>query len=152
MSIVGQATGRDDTVDVGMVDQSLTPGVEDEDKAEAGAEVAGVDGDVLKRPGRRAQQEVVDDLRALEGERCESLGQREDDVGIGHRQHLGLASVEPAGLGAALTLGAMTVPARVVGDHLVPARVALVDVTAEARGPARQDLVDDPVLLPTPRA
>ena len=51
-----------------MMDEGLAPGVEDGKEAEAGTEVAGVGGDLLKRVGRGAQQEVVDDLGVLEGE------------------------------------------------------------------------------------
>jgi hypothetical protein len=149
-SVLAQAARGNHTVDMGMMDQGLTPGVEDHEEAEACAEVARVGGDLLKGPGGRVEQEVVDDLRALEGERCEGLGQREDDVSVGHRQHLGLARVEPPGLGAALTLRAMTVPARVVGDLAVAAGVTLVDVAAEASRAAGQDLVDDPALFPAP--
>ena len=149
-SVVGQATGRHDAVDVGMMDEGLTPGVKDDEEAEASAEVAGVACDLLKGVGGRMEQEVVDDLGTLQRERCEGPRQREDDVGIGHGQHIGLARVEPPGLGAALTLWAMTVPTRVVGDLAVATRVALVDVPAKASGATGQDLIDDLVLLPAP--
>ena len=71
VSVVGQAASGDDTVHMGMMDEGLTPGVEDDEEAEACAEVARVGGDLLEGPGDRVEQEVVDDLRALEGERCE---------------------------------------------------------------------------------
>jgi hypothetical protein len=151
-SVVGQAAGGDDTVHVGMMDQSLAPGVEDDEEADLSAEVARVGGDLLKRAASRAQEKRVDEVGAVQGERCQALGQREDDVGVGHRQHLGLAGIEPAGLGAALTLRAVTVAARVVGDLAVPAGVTRVDVPAETSGAAGQDLIDDPALFPTPRA
>ncbi len=151
-SVIGQAAGGDHTVHMGMMDQSLTPGMEDDEETEASTEVARVGGDVLKRPGCGAQEEVVDEVGTLQGERRQALGQREDDVGIGHRQHLGLARVEPTGLGAALTLRAVAVPARVVGDLAVTAGITRVDMAAEARGAAGQDLIDDPALFPAPRA
>jgi hypothetical protein len=50
-----------------------------------------------------------------------------------------LLSFEPAKLLATLTLGAMPVPAGVVGNLAVTAAVALVDVTAEGRGAAVED-------------
>jgi hypothetical protein len=67
------------------MDEGLAPGVEDGEEAEASTEVARVLGDLLERPGRGAQQKIVDDSRVLEGERCKGLGQGEDHVGIGHR-------------------------------------------------------------------
>ena len=71
-------------------------------------------GDLLKRLGRAAEQEVVDDLLVLERERREQLRYREDHVRVGHGQHVGLACFEPGRLGAALTLRTVAVFARVV--------------------------------------
>jgi hypothetical protein len=68
-----------------MMDEGLAPGVEDGKESEAGSEVARVGGDLLKRPGRGTQQEIVDDLGVLEGKGRKGLGQGEDHVGIGHR-------------------------------------------------------------------
>jgi hypothetical protein len=137
-------------VHVGMMHEGLAPGVEDGEEAQLSPEVAGVGGDVLKGRGRRAQEKVVDDSGVLEGEGREGLGQGEHDVGIGHLQHLGLAGLEPAGLGAALTLRAMAVAARVVGDRLLPAGVALIDMTTQPGRPAGKDPVHDRMLLSTP--
>jgi hypothetical protein len=53
-SIVGQASCWDHTVHVRMVNECLAPGVEDGEEPEAGAEVAWVLGDLLKRLGRCA--------------------------------------------------------------------------------------------------
>jgi len=50
-----------------------------------------------------------------------------------------LLSLEPAELPAALALGAMPVPAGVVGDLAVIAAVALVEVTAERLGATAVD-------------
>lgn len=133
-----------------MVDERLTPGVEDGEEAEACTEVSGVLGDLLKRLGNGTEQQIVDDPRVLERERCQGLGQREDHMGVGHGQHIGLARFEPARLCAALTLRAVTVATRVVRDPPVPAGVALVDVTPEPVRPAREDPVDDGTLLPAP--
>ena len=107
-------------------------------------------GDLLKRLGRGTQQEIVNDARVLKRERCETLRHREDHVRVGHRQHVGLACFEPGRLGAALTLRTVTVPARVVGDPPVPARVACVDVATQPSCPARRDPLDDRTLLPAP--
>ncbi len=107
-------------------------------------------GDLLKRPGRGAEQKIVDDLRVLKRERCENPWYREDHVSVGHGQHVGLACFEPGYLGAALTLRTVAVPARVVGDPLVSAGVARVDVATQPRRPARGDPLDDRSLLPAP--
>ena len=70
---------------VGMMDEGLAPGVEDGKEAEASTEVARVLGDLLKRVGRGAEQEIVDDLWVLERQRRKGLRQGEDHVGVGRR-------------------------------------------------------------------
>jgi hypothetical protein len=84
-SVLGQTPGGDHTVDVRVMDQGLAPGMEDDEEADPSAEVARVGGDVLKRPCCRAQEKGVDEVGAVQGERRQALGQREDDVGVGHR-------------------------------------------------------------------
>jgi hypothetical protein len=84
-SVLGQAPGGDHAVDMGVMDQSLAPGVENDEEADLSAEVARVGGNVLKRPGCRAQEKGVDEVGAVQGERRQGLGQCEDDVGVGYR-------------------------------------------------------------------
>ena len=151
-SVVGQAARREDAVHMWMVDERLAPGVQDREEPEAGAEVTGVQGDLLQRTGCAAQQEVVDDAGVLKRERREGLRQGEDHVRVGHGQHLDLACFEPARLRAALALRAVAVATRVVGDPAVPAGIALVDVTTQPCRAAREDPIDDGSLLPTPLA
>ena len=133
-----------------MMDERLTPGMEDGEEPEPGTEMFRVQGDLLKRRGHRAHQEVVQDPLVLKHERREGLRHREDNVRVGHRKHVGLARFKPRRLGAALTLRAVTVPARVVRDLLVSARVTRVDVTTEPSRPAGKDRLDDRTLPPTP--
>lgn len=136
--VVGEAPCGDDAVHVGMVDEGLAPGVEDGEEAEAGAEVTGIGGDLLERAGGTAQEEIIEDGRILESQRREALRQGEDDMRVGHRQHVDLARFEPRCLSAALTLRAVTVATRVVRDRPVPTSIALVDMASEPRGPARE--------------
>ena len=69
----------------------------------------------------------------------ERVGHGEYDVVVLDGQEMLLLSLKPAELPAALALGAMPIPARVVGDLAVIAAVALVEVTAERRGAAVDD-------------
>src|SRR5271165_6151805 len=56
---------------------------------------------------------------------------RVDDVIVGNRQELRLAVFEPSPRGGCLALRAVTIPAGVVGDALVRAVLAALDVAAE---------------------
>ncbi len=135
---------------VRVVDEAVAPGVEDGEEPEASAEMARVPGDLLQRVGRRAQKKTVHHFRVLQGQRRQELREREDHMRVGHRQHLGLARLEPAGLGTTLALRTVAVAARVVRDLPVAAGIALVDVAAQPRRPARHDRVDGRLLLPAP--
>jgi len=99
--------------------------------ADASAEVPGIGGDRQQRVGGRAEQEVVDDRLVLVGDRGDLGRQREDDVEIVDRQQIGLAGREPILRSGALTLGAMAIAARVVGDAAVAAILAALDMAAE---------------------
>ena len=61
---------------------------------------------------------------------------------VGNRQQFGLASGEPFRSRRPLTLRAMAVSARVVGDAGEPAIVAALDMTAERRRAAGRDRSD----------
>ena len=51
VSVWVQATGRDHTVDVGMMDERLAPGVEDGEEPETGPQMPGVGSHVLEGRG-----------------------------------------------------------------------------------------------------
>ncbi len=110
-SVGGQAARGDHAVHMGMVHEGLAPGVQDREEPEPCAEMLRVGGDLLERPGRSLEQEVVDDLGVLQRQRRQALRHRENHVRVGHRQHVSLARCEPGLLGAALALWAVAVAA-----------------------------------------
>src|SRR6516164_6161359 len=107
------------------------PAVEHSGGADARAEVPGVGGDGEQRFGGGTEQQVVDHRLVLVGDRSDLGWQRENDVEIADRQQIGLAGCKPILCLRTLTLWAMTVAARVVGDAAVAAIFAALDMTAE---------------------
>ena len=99
----------------------------------------GVGGDGDERLGGCPEQEVVDGGLVLERDRADRRRQGEDDVVVGDRQELRLAVGEPLSCRRALTLRAMAVAAGIVGDALVRAVLAALDMSAERRGAAGLD-------------
>ena len=99
-------------------------------------------GERHERLGGGAHQQAIDRLLVLEGDLGRRWRQGEDDVEVGNRQQFGLTRGEPLRARPALTLGAMAVSARVVGDADSAAAVALLDVTAERRRAAGRDRAD----------
>ena len=78
-----------------------------------------------------AEQQVVKDRLVLIGDRGDFGRQGEAHVEVVDRQQIGLAGGEPVLRRRALTLGAMAVAARVVGDPAVAAILAALYVAAE---------------------
>ena len=69
----------------------LTPTVEHAEEADFSAEMAGVACHFHQRFGAGAEQEIVDDLLVLQGQRGEPARKREDDVDVGGGQKFAAA-------------------------------------------------------------
>ena len=147
-----QAVERDssaghDAVEVRVMMQVLPPTVEHCQEADPSAEVFPIGRNLQKSFGSRTEQQVINDSLILQCQWCQLLGQREDEVKIRCRKKLFGSFVKPFLPGAELALRAMSISARVVGDHGMTALVALFEMTAEGRGAARADVAKSFMLL-----
>jgi hypothetical protein len=70
----GKAAGRNYIMDMGMMLQFLIPTMEHAEEADFGTEMAGVAGDFEQRFSTDPEQEIVDDLLVLQGQRSEPPG------------------------------------------------------------------------------
>ena len=131
---------------MGMMEQHLSPGVKHGKEAELGAEVLGVGRDGAQGLGRGAEQDAVDDWLVLAGDVGDLFRHGKDHVEIGRGQQFGSAVFEPLGAGQRLALRAMAIAAGVVPDALVAAGVTLFDVPAKRRRPAPHDRGHDTAL------
>ncbi len=136
----GDAAAGDEAMDMGVMGQRLSPGVQEGDEANPGAQALG--GERRERLGGRSHEQAVDRLLVLESDLGRRRRQGEDHVEVGTRQQLGLTSGEPLRARRPLTLPAMAVSARVVSDAGEPAIVAELDMTAERRRAAGRDRSD----------
>ena len=134
-----ESAGRHDAVDVRMADQRLPPRVEDAQHADLGAEMAWVRGDLAERRRARLKEPGVQTGAVPIGQRQERMREREDDVHIRHVEQLALARAEPALARLRLALRAVPIPARVIGDGLMPAGVTPIEMPAERGGPTARD-------------
>jgi hypothetical protein len=75
----------------------------------------------------------------LQGDVGDLGWQRKDDVEIPDRQQIGLALGQPGACGSALAFGTMPVAATVIGDPLMAAVRAGLDVTPKGGGAAMLD-------------
>ena len=141
-----QAAARNDDVDVRMVGQRRAPGVQHGGQADARAQMLRVGGDGGQRLRGAPEQEVVDGGLVLERDRGDRSRQGEDDVVIGSRQELRLAVFEPLPRRGRLALRAVAIAAGIVGDPLVRAVLAALDVSAERGRATGLDRRHDPQL------
>ena len=132
-------TGSDDTVDMGMMLQSLVPGVEHAEEADLGSKVSRIASDFEQRCGAGAEQQAIDQPLVLERERSQFTRQREHGMDVTRGQQLPLALLEPADAGAALASWAVPVTARVVGDSGLSAVGAPIAMAAESGSAATRD-------------
>ena len=128
--------------------QRLTPGVQDREAADLAPEPSGIGGQRGHGLDGALEQDRIDGSLVLEGDGGDRRGQREHDMEIGNRQQFGLSVRQPLRPRRALTLRAMPIAARVVGDARRAAIVAGFDVTAERRRSARHDRAHDAPLGP----
>jgi len=131
-----QASARHNHVDVGMVGQRRSPGVQHAGHADPGAEPLGVGCDGHHRFRGRAEQQAVDGLLVAESNLRDLSREGEDDVEILHGQKVLGARRHPVARRWPLVLRTVPVFAGIVGDMMVAAPGAARHVPAERLGPA----------------
>jgi hypothetical protein len=72
-----------------MMLEVLSPGVQDAEQPDIGTEVLGVACHFEQRSRAGAEEQIVEQALVLKHESGEFMGQREDEVKVGHGQQLG---------------------------------------------------------------
>ena len=75
------------------------------------------------------------------------MGESENEVEVGGGQEFGLALFKPSLSGDVLTLGAVSIAARMVKDTLCATVGAALDVASQGGGAAVKEVGDNPVLI-----
>jgi hypothetical protein len=126
-------------MDMGMMFHFLIPTVEHAEEADFGAQMAGITRDFEQGLGAGAEQEIVDDLLVLQGQRSEPVRKGEDDMEVASRQEFLATRLQPLVAGGGLTLGAVSIPAGIVGDGAIPAAGTLIPMSTQGGSPAALD-------------
>ena len=132
----GESAGRNDTVDVGMQEQVLSPGVERADDADLRSQVFGIGGDFEQSLSAGGEQQVVEQSWIFQGQQVEFMGHGKDHMKVAGGQKFAFPCRQPAFPCLCLALGAVSVSARVVGDGLITAARALVAMSTQGSGAA----------------
>ena len=141
-AVAGESSAGNEAVNVGMVFEGLAPGVQDGKDADLRTQVLRVPRNRAQCLRRSSKQNVVDHLLILQSDARKLVRDREDDMEVLDGQDLLLSLGGPIGSRCLLALGAVSIPARVVRDALVPALVALLDVPAPYSRSAGRDIVE----------
>src|SRR6266566_1485518 len=129
-----QTAGRNDAMDMRVGRELLTPGMQNAEEADFCTEVFGVAGHFEKSFRTDAKQEIVDDLLVLQDQRGQMTGKREDHMHVRRGEQFLATCCEPAVASPGLTLWAVPVAARVVGDGAMSAAGAFIEMAAERGG------------------
>ena len=134
-----EAAAGDDTMEMRVMHQGLSPGVQHGEEPDRGPEMARIGGDGAERVCGRVEEDAIDHRFVLCGDLGDGLGYREHDVKVLAVEQVGRPVLDPRGAGQRLAAGAMPIAAAVVPDPGVPAVVALLDMAAERGGAARRN-------------
>ena len=109
------------------------------DEADLRAQVLGSRCDRAQGLGGGVKQYVVDYGLILIRNRGDRLGQRKDDMEVFNGKEVGLAIFQPLRTDQRLAFRAVPIAATVVGNALMAATIALLNMAAESGGAATLD-------------
>ena len=110
-AIESQATSRNNVVDMGMMPEVLSPGMEYAEESDVGSQVPGVASQFEHRRGTGAVEQVVQQPLVLEDKSGDQMRQREDYMEVRHGQQLSRARCQPFCARVPLALGAVPIAA-----------------------------------------
>src|ERR1700687_2865238 len=107
-----------------MMEQILSPGVQDGEKADLCPQTFGLGSAGVTGRGRGSEQNAVDEIFVLVSNSRDLFGEREEDMKIVRLENLRFPFFDPFGTCQRLALGAMPVAAAIVARELVRTAVA----------------------------
>jgi hypothetical protein len=135
VGVIGrQPTGRHHAMYMRVKFEFLSPTVQHAEEADFCTEMLGIARDFQKSFRTGAKQEIVDDLLVLQDQWSQPVGQCEDNMDVTRWEKFLAARCEPAIASSCLTLRAVPISARVVGDGAMSAAGAFIDVPAKRGG------------------
>ena len=135
-----ESSAWNDTVDMRMKQQVLTPRMQDAEEADLRAKVLRVSSDLSERLRYSTEQQTVEFDLVFQHKRVQLARQGEHDMEVRDRQKFALSGGNPTLTRLSLAFWAVAIPAGVIGDGPVAATLrAGIDVTAESGCPATHD-------------
>src|SRR5215813_11710040 len=148
LAVAGEVYKGNHAMDVRMMIESLAPGMQYAEKANLGAEMVGISRNLQHGLGAGSKQQGINDFLVVQCEPGKLMRQSEDDMEVADVQQLFLSLGQPAVAGVGEALGAVPVPARVIGDGAMATAGTAIQVATEGRGAAALDGAQHFELLP----
>jgi hypothetical protein len=111
-----QTACRNHAVNMRMMEQVLSPGMKDAEKANLSSQVFRIGGNLQESCGAGSEQERVNQLLVMKRQRSNCVGNRKNQMHVGNGEEFPLAGRQPLLPGMVQTLRTMPVPAAVVRD------------------------------------
>lgn len=146
LAIGTESATWDHTMQMGVMQQILSPGMQNGDEADLTRQVLGIGRDRAQGLGGGVKQDLVDHGLVLVRDRGDLLGQCEDHVEIVDGNEVGLTVFQPLRAHQGLTLRTVPIAATIERDALMTAGVTLLDVSAERGGATALDRAHDTAL------
>ena len=139
-STIGRdSAARNDTMQMGMEKQVLSPTMEYGKEADFRSQMFGIGGDGGQSLGGGSKQDAVNDLFVLVSDRSDLIGDSEDDMKVVDRENFGCSPLDPLCTRERLALGTMAVAAAAITRPFVIAAVTTFKMTAESCGATHLD-------------
>jgi hypothetical protein len=122
--------------------------VQHAEEADFSTEMLGISRDFKKGFRTGAKQEIVEHLLVLQDQWSQPVGQCEDNMDVTRWEKLLLTRCEPAIASSCLTLWAVPISARVVGDGTMSAASAFIEMPAEGGSTTPRDGLEHFDVLP----
>ena len=113
---------------MGMQVKVLSPGVKDGEKTDRRAQMLRIGRNREQGFRYRAEQDAIDQAHVLKRQAADLQRQRKYNVEVRDRQQFGLPVGQPFGARHGLAFWAMPIAARIIGDDLMSAVVALLNI------------------------
>jgi len=130
LAVEGQSSRGNDAVDVRVVFQFLSPGMENAEESDLGAKMFGITSDLDQRLSTGTEQQVIEHSLVLECKRRQQTRESEYHMNVARGEEFLTARLDPTFPGVGLALGTMPIPARVVRDDSMAATGTFIQMSA----------------------
>jgi len=142
-----ETSGWDEAMDVGMVEEILSPGVEDGEKTDIGAQVKRIASQSLQGAGDGGEELGIEQTLVGKEDRTQRFGDCKDKVEVGDGEQIALTGGQPLLTTMTETLRTVPVATGLVRDVLMAATITLMEIAAQGAGSTKGQITQDFSLL-----